>query len=85
MKKPLVSKGAFAEEQNLMSGGMNNVTNIIVFLLNLFEYNTSSNFPELLQKDNSVSIQQWHLQLLMSKIYKTNLGLNPCFVKRIFV
>ena len=46
---------------------------------------TSSNFPHLLRKDNSVSIHQWHLQLLMSEIFKTNLGLNPCFMKRIFV
>ena len=45
---------------------------------------TSSSFHLLLQKDSSLSIHQLHLQLLMSEIYKTNLGLNPCFMKRIF-
>ena len=53
-------------------------------VLRIIYNDTSFNFPELLQKDNSVSIHHWHSQLLMSEIYKTNLGPNPCFVKRIF-
>ena len=51
--------------------------------LRIIYNDTSSNFSELLQKDNSVSTHQWYLLLLMSEIYKTNLGLNPCFMKRI--
>ena len=64
---------------------MNNRSNSIHEKALRIVYNdTSSKFPDLLRKDNSVSIHQWHLQLLMSEIFKTNLGLNPCFMKRIF-
>ena len=37
-------------------------------VLRIMNNDISSNFPELLQKDNSVSVHQWHLQLLMSEI-----------------
>ena len=62
----------------------NRINRIHEKALRIINNDTPSNFPELLQKDSSVSIHQWHLQLLMSEIYKTYLCLNPCFMKRIF-
>ena len=40
----------------------------------------ASQFKELLEKDNSVSIHRKNLQLLMIEIYKTKNRLNPLFV-----
>ncbi len=46
---------------------------------------TESSFDELLAKDNSVSVHQRNLQLLMTEIYKTKHCLNPLFMEDIFV
>ena len=46
---------------------------------------TESSFDELLAKDNSVSVHQRNLQLLMIEIYKTKNNLNPSFMEDIFV
>ena len=44
----------------------------------------TSQFKELLKKDNSVSIHQRNLQLLMIEIYKTKNRLDPPFMMEIF-
>ena len=44
----------------------------------------TSQFKELLEKDNSVSIHQKNLQLLMIEVYKTKNRLNPLFMIEIF-
>ena len=46
---------------------------------------TESSFDELLAMDNSVSVHQRNLQLLMIEIYKTKNNLNPSFMEDIFV
>ena len=46
---------------------------------------TESSFNELLAKDNSVSVHQRNLQLLMIEIYKAKNSLNPPFMEDIFV
>ena len=47
---------------------------------------TESSFDELLaSKDNSVSVHQRNLQLLMIEIYKTKNNSNPPFMEDIFV
>ena len=46
---------------------------------------TESSFDELLAKDNSVSVHQRNLQLLMIEIYKTKNSLNPSFTEDVFV
>ena len=43
-----------------------------------------SNFQSLLEKDNSTSIHDKNLQLLLTEIYKTIHNLNPSFMKEIF-
>ena len=45
----------------------------------------TSSFEELLITDNSVSIHQRNLQLLVTEIYRTRMHLNPPFMKEIFV
>ena len=45
---------------------------------------STSQFEELLEKDNSVSIHQKDLQLLMIEVYKTENQLNPPFLIEIF-
>ena len=44
-----------------------------------------SSFEELLIKDNSVSIHQRNLQMLVTEIYRTRMNLNPPFMKEIFL
>ena len=43
-----------------------------------------STFDKLLEMDDSVTVHQRNLQLLMAEIYKTNYDLNPNFVKQMF-
>ena len=43
----------------------------------------TSSFEELLITDNSVSIHQRNLQLLVTEIYRTGINLNPPFMKEI--
>ena len=45
----------------------------------------TSSFEELLITENSVSIHQRNLQLLVTEIYRTRMNLNPPFMKEIFV
>ena len=45
----------------------------------------TSSFAELLINDNSVSIHQRNLQLLVTEIYRTKMNINPSFMKEIFV
>ena len=45
----------------------------------------TSSFEELLITDNSVSIHQRNLQLLVTEIYRTTMNLNPPFMKEIFL
>ena len=45
----------------------------------------TSGFAELLINDNSVSIHQRDLQLLVTEIYRTKMNINPSFMKEIFV
>ena len=49
-------------------------------LLEFAYRDNTSQFKELLEKDNSVSIHQKNLQLLMIEIYKTKNRLNPSFM-----
>ena len=44
-----------------------------------------SDFETLLKWDNSVTVHQRNLQLLMVKIYKTKVNLNPEFMKDVFI
>ncbi len=43
-----------------------------------------SDYLTLLQKDNSVTVHQNNLQLLITEIFKTTNDLNPIFMKEIF-
>ena len=43
-----------------------------------------SNFNQLLEKDNSVTIHHRNIQALATEIYKTLNNLNPIFMKEIF-
>ena len=43
-----------------------------------------SSFQTLLEKDNSTSVHDKNLQLLLTEIYKTLHNLNPSFIKEIF-
>ena len=45
----------------------------------------TSSFAELLINDNSVSIHQRNLQLLVTEIYRTKMNINPSFIKEIVV
>ena len=45
----------------------------------------TSSFAELLINDNSVSIFQRNLQLLVIEIYRTKININPSFMKEIFI
>ena len=45
----------------------------------------TSSFAELLINDNSVSIHQRNLQLLVTEIYRTKMNINPSLMKEIFV
>ena len=43
-----------------------------------------SNFNQLLENDNSVTIHHRNIQALATEIYKTLTNLNPIFMKEIF-
>ena len=53
-------------------------------IINYIHHRTSS-FEEQFITDNSVSIHQRNLQLLVSEVYRTRMNLNPPFMKEIFV
>ena len=44
----------------------------------------TSNFTELLQKDNAVTVHQRNLQVLATEIYKVRMDLAPQLVKELF-
>ena len=62
-----------------------NTNNIHERPLRIAYQDRTSSFEELLITDNSVSIHQRNLQLLVTKIYRTMMNLNPPFMKEIFV
>ena len=45
----------------------------------------TSSFAELLLNDNSVSVHQRNLQLLVTEIHRTKMNINPSFMKEIFI
>ena len=51
---------------------------------NHYNLDSTSNFQELLNKSNSVSVHQKNLQLLLTEIYKTVHNLNPTFITQVF-
>ena len=53
-------------------------------LLRIAYKDNVSSFENLLEMDNSVTVHQRNLQLLMVEIYKTKSNLNPSFMKTIF-
>ena len=59
---------------------------VLIYTCNMIvNYNSdSSNFNELLLKDNSITIHQKNLQVLATDIHKTINDLNPTFMKEIF-
>ena len=46
--------------------------------------NKTSNFTELLQKDNAVTVHQRNLQVLPTEVYKVKMGLASQLVKDLF-
>ena len=50
----------------------------------LYNFATDCSFEDLLGYDNSVSVHQKNLQVLMIEMFKTKHGLNPLFMKEIF-
>ena len=44
-----------------------------------------SSFEVLMEKDRSITVHQRNLQNLMTEMYKTKNGLNPAFMREIFV
>ena len=44
----------------------------------------TSNFTELLQKDNVVTVHQRNLQVLATEVYKVKMGLAPQLIKELF-
>ena len=44
----------------------------------------TSNFTELLQKGNAVTVHQRNLQVLTTELYKVKMGLAPKLVKELF-
>ena len=49
------------------------------------DYDSALNYEDLLLRDNSVTIHQRSLQILMIEIFKTIHGLNPSFMKDVFI
>ena len=63
----------------------NNLINRIHERASRIAYNDyESNFKQLLEKDNSVTIHHRNIQALATEIYKTLNNLNPIFMKEIF-
>ena len=44
----------------------------------------TSNFTELLQKDNATAVHQRNLQVLATEVYEVKIGLDPQVVKELF-
>ena len=60
------------------------INKILERALRITYKDTESNFSELLQKDNAVTIHIKNLQILMTEMYKTRNGLNRSFMQEIF-
>ena len=43
-------------------------------------YKSEASYDDLLQLSNSVSLLQWHLQFLLTEIYKSTSTLSPQFM-----
>ena len=63
----------------------NKINKIHERALRIIHKDSTSNFESLLIKNNSVSIHQRNLQLLLIEIYKTVNNLNPSFMAEVFV
>ena len=53
--------------------------------LRITNQDNASTFQELLNKDNSVSIHHWNLQVLATEMFKIHRGLSPEILREIFV
>ena len=62
----------------------NKINKIHERALRIIHKDSTSNFQELLNKSNSVSVHQRNLQLLLTEIYKTVHNLNPTFMTQVF-
>ena len=61
------------------------INNIHERALRIAYQDFTSSFAELLINDNSVSIHQRNLQLLVTEVYRTKMNINPSFNNEIFV
>ena len=52
--------------------------------LRIVHRDKTSDFTELLQKDNAVTVHQRNLQILTTEVYKVKMGLPPQLVKEVF-
>ena len=66
------------------SASNNKINKIHERALRIIQKDCTSNFQELLNKSNSVSVHQRNLQLLLTEIYKTVHNLNPPFMTQVF-
>ena len=63
----------------------NKINKIHERALRIIHKDSTSTFEGLLIKNNSVSVHQRNLQLLLTEIYKTVNNLNPSFMAEVFV
>ena len=62
----------------------NKINKIHERALRIIHKDSTSNFQELLNKSNSVSVHQRNIWLLLTEIYKTVHNLNPTFMTQVF-
>ena len=62
----------------------NRINNIHLRALRIVYQDKQSSFEELLQKDNSVSVQMKNLQYLATEIFKVKNGLSPIIMNEVF-
>ena len=65
-------------------GFISTINHIHEIALRIAYQDFKSSFAELSINDNSVSIHQQNLQLLVTEVHRTTLNLNPSFMKEIF-
>ena len=62
----------------------NRINRIHEQALRIVSRDKTSNFTELLQKDNAVTVHQRNLQIIATEVYIVKMGLAPQLVKRLF-
>ena len=62
----------------------NRINRIHERALRIVYHDKTSNFTELLQKDNAVTVNQRNLQVSATKVYKVKMGRVPQLVKELF-